>query len=79
MHFRRSYYSLKLSLQFISEARNQFKTQKVFLKIFDCYIFLDQQVDTLEFITVFKKIQTIASLQFSMTLKALKIYLDLTD
>ena len=38
---------------------------------------LGQQVDTLELITVSEKIQTIASLQFPVTLKALEIYLDL--
>ena len=37
MHFRRSYYSFKLSLQFISRVRNQSKTQEVLFRISDHY------------------------------------------
>ena len=40
---------------------------------------LNQQVDALNFITVSKKIQIITDLQLSLTLKILKIYLNLTD
>ena len=42
-------------------------------------ILLEQQIDVLDLFIFEKKIKTLTELQFSTTLKTLKIYLDLTD
>ena len=54
------------------------KFKKFFLDYFTV-TFLDQWINVLDLIIISKKIQIIADLQFSLTLKILKIYLDLTE
>ena len=63
--------------QLFQELDISLEFKKSFLDYFIITL-LDQWVDALNLITVSKKIQAIADLQFPLTLRALKIYLDLT-